>query len=383
MEKEQFLSILTKHLKGDANPAEEKFLFAYYKLFMADQDVLLLLQDNEKEKLKLSIKSNIDAAIQPMATNRHHLWQRIFAAASIVLVVAGLALLYTSHDNRDVSRASITAAIRPGTNAATLTLGNGKKIILSGAVNGHLAKEAGVSISKTKDGQIVYEIASGVAKETANYNVLSTANGEQYQVILPDQTKVWLNAASSIKYPASFSGLKKRTIILKGEAYFEVAKDKLHPFIVKTHTQEVKVLGTHFNINSYDDEPGVKTTLLEGAVHIGYTADHDGNGVTIKPGQQVYNINGRMAVTEVIAGDAIAWKEGYFRFNNETMDVVMKKITRWYDVTISYNDPALKKQNVYGSLSRFSNINDVLKLLELTGTVKFKIEGKQITAFSK
>jgi len=424
MKKEQYIEILTKYLDGKANAVEENFLFAYYNLFMADADVMEILSDEEKLKLKLSIKATIDHNIdEPVAeesvveepvvleeslVKRRTLWPRIAAAAAVLLIVGLSIFFYTS--SRHLEGSAVTGDlsandIEPGSNKAYLILSNGKRLSLTDAANGAIAKEAGVEITKTADGRVIYSTrhpeggttegpVSGRSLpgvEMTAMNTIETPKGGQYQIRLPDGSKVWLNAASKLIYPVTFIGRGQREVTLSGEAYFEIAKDKQHPFKVKSTGQVVEVLGTHFNVNSYADEPATKTTLLEGSVAVrhvegsaatrdlSYRRDgaKDRDDVVLKPGQQATLQASKIKVTVVNPDDAIAWKNGEFVFNDEPLQNIMRKIARWYDVDIIYKDINPNKP-FGGSVSRFENISKVLEKLELTGSVHFKIEGKTI-----
>jgi transmembrane sensor len=266
--------------------------------------------------------------------------------------------------------------ILPGVNSAILTLSNGKKIDLSKAASGQLALQSGIQVIKTASGQLAYKITDATGEPDAiKTNNVTTPKGGQWQVILPDGTHIWLNSASSIIYPATFAHQKERTVQLKGEAYFEVAKDKRHPFIVNTDKQSVTVLGTHFNINSYPDEPSVRTTLAEGRVKISGTS---GQTKFLKPGQQAILANNGLTVSDANIEEALAWKNGYFRFNDENIHSVMRKLSRWYNIDVQY-DPDISKDGLNGRISRFKNISQVLKALEATKTVHFKVEGRRVT----
>jgi len=189
---------------------------------------------------------------------------------------------------------------------------------------------------------------------------------------VPDNSKVWLNAASSLKYPSNFAALKERKVELTGEAYFEIAKDKVHPFIVQSGTQAVKVLGTHFNINSYADEPAIRTTLVEGSVSI--------NDKTIlKPDQQAIASSDGVKVISVNASVYINWKDGIFIFKNENLKSVMRKIARWYDVQVEYRGVEDKSKTYSGSVSKYTDISNVLKVLQDSEGINFTIEGKKLT----
>lgn len=309
---------------------------------------------------------------------------RIAAAAAILLVSAAALFLYIAYSTSEVKNSSTYANdVAPGKNGATLTLANGKQIRLSDALEGELAREAGVTISKTADGQIVYHIQSQDQQVANNINTLSTQKGETYMVILPDQSKVWLNAASTLKYPSKFSG-KERLIQLNGEAYFEVAKAKIPhsretlPFRVLTASQTVEVLGTHFNINAYADQSDTRTTLLEGSVRIASQSAKD-KGVMLVPGQQsVLKESDRIRVTKVNLNKAIAWKNGKFIFDNESIEDIMQELSRWYDVEISYQGD-VSNRIFTGSMSRKMGLAAILAKISYTEAVHFKIEGRRVT----
>lgn len=266
--------------------------------------------------------------------------------------------------------------IRPGSNKAILTLADGSEISLSDAANGALAQQTGVHISKTADGQLVYQPArESDASGPVAYNKMETPNGGQHQVMLEDGSKIWLNAASSLRFPSTFRGAANRTVELQGEAYFEITKDAAHPFIVKTAQQEVKVLGTQFNINSYPEETAIRTTLLEGAVSVTLPGREPR---LLKPGQQAVVTANTLQVVPVEVTEETAWKNGQFSFNGQEFRTVMSMIARWYDVKVTYDyDPGVL--HIGGTVSRNRRMEEVLKMLEVTGDVKFKVAGKTIT----
>ncbi|EDM36919.1 putative anti-sigma factor [Pedobacter sp. BAL39] len=301
---------------------------------------------------------------------------RLAAAAAIVVTLSVGLFFYMNKP--DVSNNIVTlkgADITPGRSSATLTLANGRKILLAGTVNGRLAKESGVTITKNADGELIYEISNQPALKSGgqSYNTLSTTKGEQYQVRLPDGSKVWLNAASSLRYPTTFSSQQKRQVELNGEAYFEVAKDKNHPFVVNAKGQQIEVLGTHFNINGYADEAFTRTTLLEGSVRI--------NGkTTIIPGQQATGNADQMRVTKADVDAATDWTNGDFIFNeSDDFKSAMRKIARWYDVDIIYDAEANTDMELRGWISRKNKLSVVLQRIASTGKVHFKIEGRRVT----
>lgn len=305
------------------------------------------------------------------------LWPRIAVAAAVSIMVFGGGLFYYNRTKLPSQTSQIADIndIAPGKKGATLTLANGKEIRLSDAANGELAKEAGVVITKTSTGQLVYEI-KGAESAPNKTNTLSTAAGETYQVRLPDGSLVYLNAASSLTYSTSLNRQGgARRVKLSGEGYFEVARDKAHPFIVESPGQQVEVLGTHFNINSYADEPAVKTTLLEGSVRV--KASGGAIEKVLKPSQQSILYAGKINVAKADIEEVTAWKNGLFIFNDEPISDIMRRVARWYNVKIVYKDVD-RKELFGGGISRYENISKVLTKLEKTGGVHFRLEGNTV-----
>ena len=371
MEKEEINHLIDRYLNGSATGQERAQIESWYNSqdhsFVSELKAHQIASDLNKVENYLQLSSSSEQTEQPKRAN---LWLRISAAAAILCAIAGTTYFFY-HQNNKTTEIANTTDIAPGKIGATLTLSSGKKIALSEATKGELAKEAGLTISKTADGQLSY--SQNPHSEQNKINTLSTARGETYMIVLSDQTKVWLNAASSLTYVANLNENGKRSVKLTGEAYFEVAKDKAHPFIVASGKQQVEVLGTHFNINSYSDEPGIKTTLLEGSVKV--TAGTESK--TLKPGQQA-ELNTKINISEVDTETALAWKNGYFDFDHENLESILKKVSRWYDVEIEYKNQALKTQVFSGTISRFKNVSQILDKLELTKAVHFKIQGRSI-----
>ncbi len=306
---------------------------------------------------------------------KRSLWPRIAAAASILAVLGtGFYFYRTYKTSLDLlTNLNVKNDIPAGQNGATLTLANGRIIKLSDAVKGRLAEESGVSITKTKDGQLVYTVrdAGSGRNDLIAYNTLSTAKGEQYQVVLPDFTKVWLNAASSLKYPATFANLKERKVILTGEAYFEVTHNARQPFKVQAAGQLIEDIGTAFNVNSYADEPDIKTTLIEGSIRLNEDR-------ILKPGEQGINHKGTILVKNADLSQAIAWKNGDFIFKNEDFKTIMRQLARWYNIDVIYEDSAPDDVQLVGYMSRSKNLSSILNIMEITGKVHFKLEGRRI-----
>ena len=348
-----------------------------------------LLQKVDESVAVANLQSRLSSHSTNKKTKTISLRTKVFrwSAASIVLIgLASITYFFSSRDKVSDINKPYASDFDPGSNKAVLVLADGRKISLTDIGNGAIAKEAGLSITKTSDGQLIYT----VAKETTNgesslrsaFNTIETPKGGMWQVKLPDGSSVWLNAASSLTYPLAFSGRDKRVVELKGEAYFEVAKDEKHPFIVKTTRQEVEVLGTHFNINSYSDESTVKTTLLEGSVRV-KAQQNSLEAEILKPGQQSVLSAEAFSVKNVDVEEAIAWKNGYFMFNNEKQESIMRKIARWYNVQVEYADAAARDVTYYGSISRFENVSKVLRKFEQTGEVKFEVEKDKIIVYKE
>ncbi|SMD01250.1 FecR family protein [Pedobacter nyackensis] len=333
------------------------------------------LADNSLLELPQAKMNKVFNAIvahpQPVA-KRGKFWASIAIAAAVVVAVFGVGLFYYDLNLKPQPTEHLANKneITPGIQAATLTLANGKKIRLDDTANGLLAKEAGVMITKSANGQLIYEIKDADG-DTSKINTLSTAKGETYQLRLPDGSLVWLNAASSLTYPVNLNERGKRSVKLDGEGYFEITKDKAHPFVVESKRQQIEVLGTHFNVSSYSDEPVVRTSLLEGSIQI--------NGKTVlKPGEQSsVDPTGNIAVKEVNVNKSVAWKNGKFAFEDENIEGVMRKLARWYNVEIIYQGDFYQR-TFTGTISRHDDISRILDKIAYTQAVRFKIDGRRI-----
>ena len=312
-------------------------------------------------------------------------WIQVGIAASL-LAILSIGLYFYSNRTIDTQNSYSKSEqiqekviVRPGGDKAILTLSDGSKIILEDAKKGLLANQAGVRIQKTADGEIVYSFAEneGITTERLPsaliYNTIETPFGGKYQINLPDGSRVWLNSASTLRFPAFFSG-NTREVELNGEAFFDIAKDPNKPFKVLTKDQIVEVLGTQFNINSYSDEETFKTTLIEGSVKIIYKD----KVVLLSPGQQFQPNMNKSKIIEADTEEVIAWKNGYFLFKDEDIRSIMRKVSRWYNVEVDYvgNIPEV---GFGGNISRSKDINEVLNVLQLTNAVHFKVEGRRIT----
>lgn len=392
MDKEEAKGLAQKFLDGTATPEEKRQLHSWSDLKDGQEaEVVFTSEQEDAEQVKSRLLNRIQAEISAdrIAVRPENiaarLWYRVAAAAAIFLVAGSSVYFYTA-GTIDFLKDDLADArhIAAGKNTAVLTLANGRQINLSAALNGQLAEESGISINKTSDGELVYEVkgSAGTAGDDEHLNTISTPKGGQYKVVLPDGSNVWLNAASSISFPSVFANLSHRKVRLKGEAYFEVAKDKAHPFVVQTALQDIEVLGTHFNVNAYSEEGRIRTTLLEGSVRIEVggdkkVLDEDPAGVVLKPGQQSVLSDGRLSVVQADTEETVAWKNGYFKFNSESLSAVMRQLSRWYDVDVVYQGE-ISKDRFGGTISRYKNVADVLEMLQSTKLVKFKVEGRKI-----
>lgn len=321
---------------------------------------------------KSAILQNVFNRTTQVRLTRAPFWPRLIAAASILIVI-GIGFYFYHADQKSEQETAYRQDVPAGKNKATLTLANGQKVLINDADTGNIARQSGAQISKTADGQIIYENLNHKSDQI-EYNTLTTTRGEQTRLRLPDGSVVCLNAASSLKYPTSFANLKNRLVELSGEGYFEISKDKKHPFIVKSAQQEVEVLGTHFNINAYSDEAAVKTTLLEGSIRLAAMNHSE----ILKPNEQAILSNNRIAVNQIDPEETIAWKNNEFLFRNDDFKANMRKIARWYDVEVIYEANAPENFRFGGFLSRSRNLSVVLRLMEKTGAVHFRIDGRKV-----
>ncbi len=377
MEKTDANQLLAKYQSGICTDEEKAQLMNWFHQVGDGQEVGL--SDEELEQVERNIWLNV----QQHTMHKIIKWRRMAAAAAMLLMTLSISFYLYTHQNNQIILTHLKSAdeILAGHNKAILTLSNGEKINLDEAANGVLSQQKGIKISKLADGQLSYSIDNAGVGQT-DMNTIETQFGGQYQVILPDGTKVWLNAKSSLKYPVQFTG-KERKVTLSGEGYFEVAKDKDMPFKVITHnqgiTQVTEVLGTRFNINAYQDHTDIKTTLLEGSVKVNrISANHRLNqSKMLKPGQQCLIDQVSMLVQEADIESTVAWKNGYFVFSNEPIIDAMTSISRWYNMEVEYTG-YFDDITIVGNISRKHTLHQTLHLLELTGNFKFKIQGRRI-----
>jgi ferric-dicitrate binding protein FerR (iron transport regulator) len=382
------LDLIEKFQSGKISKEEKYLLDEWYHSFNDDSQVELDINESRldfKNRLKQKIQDSIDSSVPEIRSVRKwKAWYTPAVAATLIAIFTTSYFLILLNPSKKQLTASATVKpanvvdAAPGSNKAILTLTDGSIVVLDNASNGVIRQQGGVKIQKLHSGLLAYAVdgAKNVSKADIEYNTIATPRGGQYQITLSDGTKVWLNAASSIHFPVAFVGNERR-VEITGEAYFEVAKNKAMPFKVKAASAEVEVLGTHFNINAYDDESFIKTTLLEGSVKV--SAANTGNNYKIlSPGQQAsISASAAIAVNNNIdMEEVMAWKNGLFLYNGTDIHAVLRQLSKWYDVDIEYRGNV--KAHFTGQLKRELFASKVLDKIALTGEVHFTIEGKKI-----
>lgn len=396
MEKQPYniTQLFQKYLLDQCTPEETVQLFHYFEIEENDVKLKELInQELERElenapaevhrKHLTNLFDQIAANIQKEEKNHgyryifFHPWIRV-AAVLLIVSLASLASYIYLHHTPSEQLAILTAGnLKPGSDKATLTLYNGKQVVLNDLNEGEIVKESGLIVTNSLDGQVMYHVDSSVVTDASHandVNTMTTPRGGQYQIALADGTKVWLNASSSITFPSRFSG-NNRTVKLVGEAYFEVAHDASRPFFVQTSESVVQVLGTTFNVMSYPDENVSQITLLEGSVNI----KRNRHTQLLKPGQQaeIKQGNDGIDVKLVDLKQATAWKNGVFIWDQSELSQVMRQIGRWYDAEIIY-DGKVPEVALTGIVSRQDSLKVLLDILEVTGGLKFDIRGNRI-----
>ncbi len=387
--------IIEKYVSGTATAEEIRFVESYYQYLDKSEDVLDKVDTTEFKSMEDENVQALLAAIHRPAQQPKRLMVR-YSIAAAILFILGFGILYITKEEpqtetQKVANSSKEIDVLPGKDRAILTLANGKKIILDDSKDGRISETENLTITKTKSGQLIYQARAVNSKTGAvAYNTIETPRGGQYQIFLPDGTKVWLNASSSLRYPERFVG-NQRKVTLTGEAYFEVAKmengrGKMEdgpnhvPFLVETGNQVVEVLGTHFNVNGYMDEQSIKTTLVEGSVRVSNTNTKQSK--LIKPGQQSIIGNQSFLISDIDTDDETAWKNGLFRFNNSNLKNILFQLERWYDIKIDYSNIPTKRFN--GMIPRKVKLSEVLNMLELTGNMNFKVDqNRQLKVITK
>jgi transmembrane sensor len=359
MTNQEAKQLIVKYNKGKCTAAEKALLDRWYEQLnnkstgLSEAKIQQISEDISKKLPKRPGEKDFK------------LWSVLSTVAAASIIALGTWMFNQKQEIHAIS--DQVQDVKPGGNAATITFSNGKKILLS-------PDQKSVIVG---DHQLSYNDGSLISQDNDNNErqKISIPNGGQYQIVLSDGTRVWLNSASTLEYPLQSSKGPTRKVVLQGEAYFEVAKDSKHPFIVVSGSQHTTVLGTHFNVNAYPDQP-IKTTLLEGSVRVS-TSGTQFPSRTIKPGEQsVFTKNG-LQISNADPDLEIAWKNGKTEFEDAELKTVMNMLSRWYDVNVDYKFYP-SEARFTGSVSRSKNISEVLQLLESTEEVHFKVEGRKV-----
>lgn len=384
MTDEQIHDLFRKYYDKTASEKERQQLFHWF----ANQDnrekaeKLLMLHYNEEFEAPDNNLPQIDphAVIQyilatkpvSVSTSKKIRWIKPLSIAASILIVLGIYFFSQNHTPQPLITGATTYDIPAGGNKAILTLSDGNKVILDSLSEGTAIEEGNIRITKSNDGQVTYSVHSA-STSRLSFNTIETPVGGFYQILLPDGTRVWLNALSSLKFPTSFTS-GSRKVQLKGEAYFEVAKDKSKPFIVDVNDMQVTVLGTHFNINSYTPQSAIYTTVLEGAVAV----SKSNLKKTVLPGQQLQYSGANMMQLEnnVDLDQIMAWKDGYFTKKSISLNALMAEVARWYGVEIVYSEPI--QAEFVMKLPKDISLKELITVLELTEEVKFDLNLKTL-----
>lgn len=380
--KKELENILKKYLEGTASPEEINFLERYLDYLEDQPGLSAILSEAENKKIESRnwerLNVQMDRPVHMITPNRKWRW---VAAASITLAMglSGWYFFLNKNDQQQrIVQNNVPLDIKPPeTNRATITLTNGQTVYLDSAAVGSLAVQGTVKLIKLANGKIAYRTDSEGVIEKPVYNTLTNPKGSQVvDMTLADGSRVWLNAGSSVTFPVVFTG-NERTVSITGEAYFQVASDKTKPFRVTKGNMHVEVLGTHFNVNAYDDEKDIRVTLLEGSVRMKLHEE----ARMLKPGEQA-RVSGTLTIVKDVDVDAVmAWKDGRFKFSGVDMETIMRQAARWYDIDVEYRGKVVG--TLSGGVARNVNVSQLLHVLELTDKVRFEMEGKKVIVIPK
>lgn len=379
--------LITAYIQQNLSPAERNELDNW--VGDSKENLLLFEELTDDKQLNKTLKwfhqLDVEKAKRRVNAKIHIKTQRPFwnklmpytVAASIILVVlAGWLYRHQKDVNPAITEKPPIAEPAPGGNKAVLTLADGRRIVLDSAANGSLAKEGTSSVIKT-DSLLSYKTVEKPTESAVSYNNIAVPKGGKYQLLLSDGTKVWLNAASSLRYPTAFTG-KERKVELTGEGYFEVTKNKEMPFHVKAAEADIAVLGTHFNLRAYEDEADMETTLLEGIVKV----TNKSNQALLKPGEQAKVKNGSSDISVLKNADTekvSAWKNGLFVFRNDDLKDITKALGNWYNINVEYSSNI--SRHFSGTFSRSEPLFRILQYFEGTNEVHFKVKDKLLTVY--
>ena len=383
---QRILDILAKYEAGTITEDELKLIDSWYAPFEDNPDLIESLSAEEREFRKKQLQEKIfsqiasdtsPVAAMPKKRSFLHLGNRFLQAAASLIVICSVSfyIFKKQSDKPPISAEALRSTIHPATDRATLTLGNGETIVLDESKNGALITEGDVHINKLKSGNLVY--TSDKKANKVYSNTLSTPRGGRDQLSLAGGTRVWLNAQSSITYPSAFQG-NAREVKITGEVYFEVAHKATMPFRVLSENQTIEVLGTHFNVNTYNANSIAKTTLLSGSIALSNTHHR----IILKPGEQGIVAGSSLSIKNVDPAEVIAWKEGYFDFTDNDIHTVIDELGRWYNVDIHYNG-ATTKETFTGRIPRSWPFEKVLDLLKTFKSIQVEMQGRRLIVETK
>jgi transmembrane sensor len=388
MQKEEVQKLVEKYLHNTASTEETEKLFQWYKAEMKTDSEWNFDVDEDEEKLKSFIFSQIEVSDSRdnQFTPQRKYYSLAVAASVLFFLASGLYFFLKTDDNKTdsipvkVAVNPVVNDIQPGGIKAILTLSDGKKIVLDDSQNGVVINQGEIKIHKNSEGIIEYTLSNSsneqrvIQKQETQlvYNTIQTPVGGKFQLNLADGSKVWLNSASSLRFPVFFAG-DTREVELKGEAYFEVSKNEHKKFSVRSGNQTVEVLGTHFNINAYSDEPSITTTLIEGAVRV--IELNSKKSQILKPGEQS-KVDRDIRIQRKDIQAEVAWKDGYFHFENASIETVMRQLGRWYGITARY-ESELPEHHFEGAIATNLTLLEVLEILQKSN-IHFRLEGKEV-----
>ena len=374
--------IIQKSLKGKLSESEERQLSGWRKVSdenerafqrMISEDFYTIgMEKLEMYDSRVAYGRFLQKKYQQRRKRRFLINMARVAAVELPFVIALVLYVGLNREEEQMVRPSLASNILPGTSKAVLTLANGQMIPLGKEATDSTIITDGTQISASGSG-VTY--ASGVESESVVYNKLEIPRGGEFCLTLSDGTRVWLNSETSIQYPVAF-GAKERRVFVQGEAYFEVAKDAKKPFTVQFMSSSVTVLGTSFNIRAYQEEKRSQTTLAEGSVRI-YSP---GSSMLLKPGEQaeVSALSGEMVKQEVEVKNFTSWKDGRFVFEQQPLEDIMRTLERWYDIRVIFKDEGAKRISLSGNMKRYGDFSQVMKMLQMTGDVRFELHGNDV-----
>lgn len=381
MTDQEFHQLIKRYLLSELSEEEKQDLFAEYDRRRTTYEEWDSESMGEPGKVSSAIFQKVNERISKSEERGTKGRGLLYKIAAMVVLVSGLVFLFYLQNQQpspSIAKLNHTEVIMPGQDKAFLVTGDGKTVILNNIEAGSVIDEKLSRVKKVQEGEIAYESvehARGrVDKEEVEYNTIQTPKGGQFRVTLSDGTKVWLNAHSSLTFPVKFSS-QERTVELKGEAYFEVAQSST-PFYVKTNDEEVRVLGTHFNVQNYENEPASKVTLMEGSVLVMPSLSKD-KAKVLQPGQQAY-LTDKLEVKTVDVTEVLAWKNGFFQFNKASLEAVMRHLSRWYNFEVKYEGVNPSSRSFSGKISRDVELDYVLEMLGYL-EVDFIIKGRTLT----